>query len=231
MSREHVVIVGGAILGSFCAWSLRDQGFVGKITVIEKDASYQYCSTALSAACIRLQFATPLNIHMSLFGVDFLRTVKADLGPDTVLDCECCVLAAGAWSGALARTLDIDLPVVAKKRTVFNFTAPVDGSGLPMFFDTSGFWMLPKGHEFIGGIYPSPKDDTDAFGDFEPHHHLMENEFWPALVTRIPAMEELHLISSWAGHHENNTRDNNGIVGPHVPSACWPTGPRLSWLA
>jgi len=104
---------------------------------------------------------------------------------------------------------------VAKKRTVFNFKAPVEGKGLPMFFDTSGFWMRPEGHEFIGGIYPSADDDTDAQGDFEPHHHLMENEFWPALATRIPAMEELRLISSWAGHYEINTLDNNGIVGPH----------------
>lgn len=327
MDGGHVVIVGGAILGSFCAWSLRDQGYTGKITVIEKDSSYQYCSTALSAACIRLQFATPLNIRMSLYGVAFLRNVKTHLGseveisycedgylvlgaedqvdasrsvietamaegadvvalsPDEIktrfpmietdgigiagygqsgegwfdayslmratqsaaraadvtyleaevtgftssgdsitsvalaggqnILCDTCVLAAGAWSGTLAATIGIDLPVVPKKRTVFNFKAPVEGKGLPMIFDPSGFWMRPEHGKFIGGICPPADEDYDAMGDFEPHHHLMENAFWPALATRIPAMQDLRLINAWAGHYETNTLDQNGILGPH----------------
>ncbi len=326
-SSEHVVIVGGAILGSFCAWSLRQQRFCGQITVVEKDASYQYCSTALSAACIRTQFATPLNIHMSLYGVDFLREIKTHFGTETeiglvedgylilgsepsveqrraliamqqaegadivalspsemaerfpMLDldgvgigaygqsgegwfdayslmtgarraarnlgvtyieaevtsfdttsygitgvvladgqelrCDWCVLAAGAWSGGLMHNIGVDLPVVPRKRTVFSFRAPVDGKGMPMIFDTSGFWLRPEGHEFIGGIYPDADEDLNALGDFEPHHHLLENEFWPALATRIPAMEEMRLQNSWAGHYEINTLDHNAIIGPH----------------
>ena len=80
-SGRHVVILGGAIMGSFSAWFLRKQGFAGRITVVEKDATYAFSSTARSAASIRTQFGTPSNIALSLFGVDFFRNVKAHFGP------------------------------------------------------------------------------------------------------------------------------------------------------
>ena len=79
---QQVVIVGGAIIGSFCAWSLRQAGFEGDITVIERDPSYQRSSTALSAASIRTQFATPVNIAMSLHAADMFRNVKSVFGDD-----------------------------------------------------------------------------------------------------------------------------------------------------
>jgi FAD-dependent oxidoreductase domain-containing protein 1 len=83
MSRpqyQQVVIVGGAIMGSFCAWSLRRLGFAGSITVLERDPSYAFSSTALSAASIRTQFGTPVNVQMSLMGARFLRNLKGIFG-------------------------------------------------------------------------------------------------------------------------------------------------------
>ena len=78
-----VVIVGGAIIGSAVAYFLTaDESFQGRVLVIEKDPSYQYCSTTRSLASIRQQFSTPVNIHLSQFGVEFLRTVKDRLGTD-----------------------------------------------------------------------------------------------------------------------------------------------------
>jgi glycine/D-amino acid oxidase-like deaminating enzyme len=81
-ASESVVIIGGAIVGSSTAYFLRELGFAGPITVIERDPTYQYSSTALSAASIRTQFGTPVNIRMSLFGMDFIRTIKDRFGPD-----------------------------------------------------------------------------------------------------------------------------------------------------
>jgi glycine/D-amino acid oxidase-like deaminating enzyme len=326
-SAENIVIVGGAIMGSFSAWSLRQGGFKGEITVVEKDASYQYSSTALSAASIRTQFGTPVNIAMSLFGAQMFRGIKtvfgddADIGfqekgylilggadqvaerlaaaemqrshgadiqvllPDALaarfpgidvdgvgiatfgaqhegwfdawsllslvrkaarqlgvryveaavsgfdtqgdkvigvrlsngekLACDHCVLAAGALSGRLVAPLGIQLPVIPKKRTVFSFRTPFALKNFPMLFDTSGFWVRPEGNGYIGGIQPSAELDVDADGDFEPHHALMEDMFWPLLATRIPAMQELRLNRAWAGHYEVNTLDHNGVVGPH----------------
>lgn len=326
-SRSHIAILGGAIIGSMTAWFLRQGGHAGPITVVEQDPTYRLSSTALSAASIRTQFATPLNIRLSLFGVDFLRRIKqnfgasADVGyaengylilgdadsaearraaarmqrdagadvevldPDALaarfpflslegigigtfgasgegwfdawsllslvrggardqdvryltaravgfdtqndritalrledgerLACDTCVLAAGPASGRLAVELGIDLPVSPRKRTVFNFRAPVTPQGFPMLFDASGIWVRPEGEGFIGGIQPPEDQDPDATGDFEPHHELMMETFWPLLAERIPAMQELRLERAWAGHYEVNALDHNGIVGRH----------------
>lgn len=326
-AKERVVIVGGAIMGSLAAWFLRREGFAGEVVVIEKDPTYRFCSTALSAASIRTQFGTPVNIHMSLFGIDFFRRIKQALGPsaeigyvengylilggpETVtarraavemqraegadvlalspdqvaarfpclsmdgvgigtfgasgegwfdawsllslvrgsarergvryvagevcgfersgdriravrlrggedLPCDWCVLAAGAASGALMAGLDQPLPVTPRKRTVFNFRAPLQVANFPMLFDSSGIWIRAEGAGFIGGIQPPADRDPDATGDFEPHHELMQEVFWPALASRIPAMEHLRLERSWAGHYEVNALDHNGVLGRH----------------
>src|SRR5690554_5208132 len=76
MSASHydVIIVGGAAVGSAAAYFLTaNPDFNGSVLVIEKDFTYQYCATTLSAASIRHQFSTPENIQMSLFGTQFLR--------------------------------------------------------------------------------------------------------------------------------------------------------------
>ncbi|KZD02371.1 MULTISPECIES: FAD-binding oxidoreductase [unclassified Thalassospira] len=78
-----VIIVGGAVIGSSIAWHLtgRDD-FKGRVLVIEKDSTYEFCSTALSAASIRQQFSTPINIEMSAYGIQFLRNLNRDLDSD-----------------------------------------------------------------------------------------------------------------------------------------------------
>lgn len=81
-SSETVVIVGGAIIGSFVAYFLQEQGFAGKIQIVERDPSYRFSSTALSAASIRSQFGCPVNIRMSLFGAEFLRNARSHFGPE-----------------------------------------------------------------------------------------------------------------------------------------------------
>ena len=327
-SAERVVIVGGAIVGSFCAWELRRAGHTGPISVIDKDMSYERSSTALSAASIRTQFGTPTCIAMSLHAVDLFRDLGSQFGEDDAhidyveagylilgapeqvderaaaaemqrthgadvvaltgdalasrfpqldltgvgigtfglsgegwfdawsllslvkraarrlgveyleaavtgfeingdaitavqlasgdsLACDTCVLAAGALSGRLAALAGIDLPVVPKKRSVFNFQAPVPRDGFPMLFDSSGIWVRPEGNGFIGGIQPAADDDHDADDDFEPHRDLFEDVYWPLLVRRIPEMDQLRLRRSWAGHYEVNLLDHNAVIGPH----------------
>lgn len=77
------MIVGGAATGSSLAYFLSaSPSFQGSILVIEKDASYQKCATALSAASIRHQFSTPENIQLSQFGTDFLRRIGQALEVD-----------------------------------------------------------------------------------------------------------------------------------------------------
>lgn len=75
-----VVICGGAAIGSSVAYHLAaDPGFKGKVIVLEKDPSYRYSASALSAASIRQQFSTSVNIRISLHGIDFLRNIGSHL--------------------------------------------------------------------------------------------------------------------------------------------------------
>ncbi|WID95186.1 FAD-binding oxidoreductase [Bosea vestrisii] len=326
-AKGSIVIIGGAIVGSCVAYFLRRTGFLGPLTVVERDPTYQFSSTALSAASIRTQFGTPVNVHMSLFGADFFRNIKkhfgaaADIGfiergylilgshetvderragvemqnsegaeitalePDaakarfpwlnveglgiattaernegwfdawsllslvrgaardlgvtyvhagvdhilvrgdravgvklqtgTVLPLDWCINAAGANSANVLAGLGIGLPVSPRKRTVFSIRAPLDRTGFPMLFDTTGAWIRPEGEGFICGIAPEFAEDPEASGDFEPHHHLLEERIWPALAHRVPALEQLRVERSWAGHYEVNALDHNGIIGPH----------------
>jgi FAD-dependent oxidoreductase domain-containing protein 1 len=81
-----VVIIGGGAMGSSIAYHLAiDPALAGKVTVIERDPSYTRASSALSASSIRQQFSTPLNIHLSRYGIEFLRAAPERLGVDLAL--------------------------------------------------------------------------------------------------------------------------------------------------
>ncbi|MCV9937616.1 FAD-binding oxidoreductase [Boseaceae bacterium BT-24-1] len=78
-----IVIVGGAAIGSSIAYHLAsDPGFKGKVIVVEKDPTYRLSASALSAASIRQQFSSAVNIRVSLFGIDFLRNIGQHLAVD-----------------------------------------------------------------------------------------------------------------------------------------------------
>ena len=79
--HADVVIVGGAIVGSAVATFLRRRlDWKGRVLVVERDPTFRTSSTTLSAASIRLQFSTPLNIEISRFGVELIKHLDTWLG-------------------------------------------------------------------------------------------------------------------------------------------------------
>ena len=79
--HADVVIIGGAIVGSAVATFLRRRpDWNGRVVVVERDTSFRTSSTTLSAASIRLQFSTPLNIEISRFGVELIKHLDEWLG-------------------------------------------------------------------------------------------------------------------------------------------------------
>ncbi|CAN5338518.1 FAD-binding oxidoreductase [soil metagenome] len=83
MSSYDIVIVGGAVHGASTAYHLAsDPGFHGKVLLIEKDPTFQFAATALSAGSIRQQFSSAINIAISLHGIDFLRKIGERLAVD-----------------------------------------------------------------------------------------------------------------------------------------------------
>ena len=83
-----VVIVGGGAVGSSIAYHLAaEPAFDGTVLVVERDPTYQKCSTALSWAGIRQQFSTPECIAMSGYGIEFYRNASTWLAVgDDALD-------------------------------------------------------------------------------------------------------------------------------------------------
>jgi len=82
-SSYDVVIIGGAVIGSSIAWFLSNNpGFDGSILVVERDPSYENCSTAHTNSCMRQQFSNELNIEISQFAADFVRDFQSHMGND-----------------------------------------------------------------------------------------------------------------------------------------------------
>jgi sarcosine oxidase len=79
--QADVVIVGGAIVGSSVATFLGlRHDWHGRVVVVERDPTYRTSSTTLSAASIRLQFSTPVNIEISRFGIEVIKHLDRWLG-------------------------------------------------------------------------------------------------------------------------------------------------------
>lgn len=82
-SSYDVVIVGGAIMGASTAWFLSDNNdFNGTVLVVERDSSYEFCSTSHTNSCMRQQFSTELNVHISQFAADFVKNIRNYMGGD-----------------------------------------------------------------------------------------------------------------------------------------------------
>lgn len=76
VAAADVVIVGGAVMGSSAAYHLlADPGFDGRVVVIEKNPTYDLSASALSAASIRQQYSSAVNVRISLYGIQFLRSI------------------------------------------------------------------------------------------------------------------------------------------------------------
>ena len=78
--RADVVIVGGGVVGCSAAWHLRQDGFTGRILVIERDPTYQHASSFLAMGGIRQQFCTPVTVRMVQFSVELWKQFDTTLG-------------------------------------------------------------------------------------------------------------------------------------------------------
>ena len=326
-TRADIVIVGGGIMGASLAYWLSCLEPGATVIVLERDMTYARASSALSAASIRQQFTTPVNIRIAQASIELLRHAdemlavegsKPDIGLDeagylylaraTELDslqrahaiqvaqgapialldptglearfpwldttdivagtlglsgegwfdgyslltafarkarsqgvqfirnevtglevrgsrvdavcladgsrvrCGEVVNAAGPWARSIAKFAGLELPVFARRRTVYVIGCRTTMRPFPLLIDPSGFWLRPEGAGYIAGLSPDSDPDDPPL---EPEYDLFESVLWPALAGRIPAFEEAKLERAWAGYYEMNDFDHNGIVGRH----------------
>ena len=147
------------------------------------------------------------------------------------------VNAAGAWAGHIVQLLAADaqrpaaiaaVPVRPRKRCLFTVHCPpspgrvVPPPTAPLIVDPNGPYFRPEGAEgkFLMGCSPAAADDPDCDPDdadvlCAADHALFDDVIWPTLAARVPAFEQLKVVSSWAGFYDYNTVDHNAIIGPH----------------
>jgi FAD-dependent oxidoreductase domain-containing protein 1 len=157
-----------------------------------------------------------------MVGEDIRAVRLADGGR---VECATVVNAAGAWARRVAAWAGVELPVHARRRSVFVFDCPTPLPACPLVVDTSGLWFRPEGAGYICGISPPESEDADDL-PLEPEHALFEERLWPVLASRVPAFEALRQTRAWAGYYEYNSYDHNGIVGAHpqIPGLLFANG-------
>jgi glycine/D-amino acid oxidase-like deaminating enzyme len=139
--------------------------------------------------------------------------LRRDAGAEC-LACDVAVDAAGPWAAAVAAWAGIDLPVRARRRSVFSFTCPSRLPNCPLVIDTSGIWFRPEGERFICGFSPPAHLDADE-PPLEVEYDAFDGFIWPALAARVPAFEAIRMAGAWAGYYEMNTFDHNAVLGLH----------------
>jgi glycine/D-amino acid oxidase-like deaminating enzyme len=141
------------------------------------------------------------------------RITRASLDDGSTLSARWFVCTAGTRTPELLRPLGLELPVHARKRTVYVFDSSARIDDLPLIVDPSGFWCRPEGTSYLCGIPPDP-DPGVAPDDFEPDGTSFERDLWPLLAARVPGFEAARCTRSWVGHYDYNWFDQNAFVGP-----------------
>jgi FAD-dependent oxidoreductase domain-containing protein 1 len=77
-----VIIIGGGVMGSSLAYHLLHDGLDGSVAILEKDPTYQYASTALSAGGMRQQFSTKVNIDIGLYSIAAIERFDEEMAVD-----------------------------------------------------------------------------------------------------------------------------------------------------
>src|SRR6266849_9803152 len=75
----EIVIAGAGIVGSSIAYHLTEQGCTD-IVVLERETTQGKGSTGKSMGGVRAQFATEVNIRMSLYSIPFYRAFDERMG-------------------------------------------------------------------------------------------------------------------------------------------------------
>ncbi|MCD5383521.1 FAD-binding oxidoreductase [candidate division WOR-3 bacterium] len=133
-------------------------------------------------------------------------------GGETI-NCDICVVAAGAWSGVLLERSGIEIPIEPIKRMLFTVHLPSKlGFGhIPMtIIDKGVYFRVEAGNLVVG----KAKEDQKPGFDTTVENRYYEDEMNPYMQARIPGTEYCRILSSWGGLY-SVTPDNNAIIGKY----------------
>jgi sarcosine oxidase subunit beta len=189
--------------GSFCA----TDGFVDPYS-----AMIGFMSWAADHGAKLWKNATVTGIHKDRHGVTAVDTTRGSVATRKLVNC------AGAWAAAVAKMVNIDLPVEPLRRMLVP-TEPFDEfpHSAPMIIDMSnGFHFRPEGRGFLLA-WNDPEETAGYKTDFEP---AFIEKILTRAADRVPVFENLAVNPkrAWAGLYEM-TPDHHPILGavPAVP--------------
>ena len=120
------------------------------------------------------------------------------------------VNATGAWSGAVAASFGMRLPISPLRRFEHYFTAGSPMERLPYVKDIARLAFRSEGNGFSGGLV----DGNAVRGfDFEVDHGYFERVVWPAVAHRFPPLAAARCQRTWSGLYEVNELDGNPVIG------------------
>ena len=148
---------------------------------------------------------TPLVAATADAGALRVRTPRGELS------CRALVIAAGVWSGEVARMLGVELPVDldVNMLTITEAAAPVMDRIVTHVRGTLTLKQYPNGTCMIGGGWQGHGDVASRRKDLD-HDSLLHNLRVAAGV--VPGLASLNVVRSWAGL-EGATRDLLPLVG------------------
>ncbi|MBJ9713914.1 NAD(P)/FAD-dependent oxidoreductase [Burkholderia gladioli] len=129
--------------------------------------------------------------------------------------CDTVVNAAGAWARRIAELAGVEIPVFARRRSIFNVSSPARLERCPLLIAPSGVYFRPEGRTYLCGTSPAPDRDPDDLPLDEVDHALFDEVIWPTLAHRVPGFEALRVENCWSGYYEYNVFDHNAIIGYH----------------
>lgn len=145
-------------------------------------------------------------------GVTAVRTERGDIATGAV------VLAAGAWSGSLAATAGVEVPIEPVPRVVVT-TGPFPGvpERRTLVIDVASSFYFHR--EADGVLMGMGGDDRPTF-DTVVDERFVADRLLPRAVEVFPPLAEAGVRSTWAGLYEM-TPDRHPIVGPSPVDGLW----------
>ncbi|MGK5115178.1 NAD(P)/FAD-dependent oxidoreductase [Geodermatophilus sp. CPCC 205506] len=145
--------------------------------------------------------------------VDFDRTGRRLTGvrleSGSTVHADSVVNVAGVWGPGLSAKLGLELPVEPMRRFDHYVETTTSFAGYPFIKDPRGLAVRPEG----AGLTAALVDFSTPGGwDLSIDKSWFEDVVWPALVERVPAADQLKLVSTWSGHYDQNRLDGNMIL-------------------
>jgi glycine/D-amino acid oxidase-like deaminating enzyme len=148
------------------------------------------------------------------FQVSGRRITGLVMGSGKTLKADVVVNAANCGGIELCEKLGMKVPVQPMRRLTFYFEVRQTLEPLPSVRHIgNNVAFRPEGKGYISGR----TNYEEKFGfNWDVDHDWFTESIWPHLAERAKAFEELKVQSSWSCHYDQNTLDNNAIIGPWI---------------